>query len=131
MRFDRQPSELAHPLRVLKSSPLDLREPLEHKPTRCLSPSEREDSKQKRQSPSEVNGVLTLARVYNGDEVAAWTDDQQAKHEATLQVSRNMDKFGVVEVVDRPQKWTSSLDTLRAQTTIGRYIQSANCGTRF
>ena len=96
--------------------------------TRFLSPAEREDSKQK--SQSEENGVLTLAGVYNGREVAAWTEDQQAKHEATLQELRNMDKFGVVEVCRLAANWTSSLGTLRAQTTIGRYIQSANCGWR-
>ena len=60
-------------------SPMDLREPPEQKQTRCLSPAGREDSKQKRQRPSEVNGVLTLAGVYSGDEVAAWTEDQHTK----------------------------------------------------
>ena len=89
--------------------------------TRFLSPAEREDSKQKRQRPSEVNGVLTLAGVYNGREVAAWTEDQQAKHEATLQELRNMDKFGVVEVVDRPQVgqvlWTRCVHKQRLDGT--------------
>ena len=50
-----------------------------------------------------VNRVLTIAGVYNGNEVATWTEDQQAKHEATLEELRNVDKFGVVEVVGRPQ----------------------------
>ena len=44
-----------------------------------------------------------LVGVYIGAEAAAWTHDQQANHEATLQESQNMDKFGMEEVVDRPQ----------------------------
>ena len=69
--------------------------------------------------------------MYNATVVAAWSGDQQAKHEATLEASRNMDKFGVVEVVDRPQERTSPLGPLSAQTAIGRYIQCANCATVF
>ena len=72
-----------------------------------------------------MNGVLTVAGVYNATVVAGWTGEQQAKHEATLEASRNMDTFGVVEVADRPQEKTSPLDLLRAQTAIGRYIQSS------
>ena len=62
-----------------ESSPMDLREPPESKQTRCLSHAKREDSKQKRKRPSDVHGVLMLAGVYNGDDVAAWTEGQQAK----------------------------------------------------
>ena len=75
--------------------------------------------------------MLTVAGVYNATVVAGWTGEQQAKHGATLEASRNVDKFGVVEVVDRPQKKTSPLDPLRARTAIGRYIQSATCARCF
>ena len=87
--------------------------------TRFLSPEEREDSEQK--SQSEENGVWTVAGVYDGREVAAWTEDQQAKHETALQELRNMDKFGVMEVVDRPQVgqvlWTRCVHKTRLDGT--------------
>ena len=49
-----------------ESSPMDVREPQAQKQTRILLPAE-------------------TAGAYNGDEVAGWTEHQQAKHEATLQ----------------------------------------------
>ena len=82
---------------------MDCREPPEQKQTRYFSLAEREDSKQERHRPSEVNGVLTKARVCRGNEIAAWTEYQQAKHEGTLEELRNMDKFDVVKVDDSPQ----------------------------
>ena len=46
-----------------------------------------------------MNTVLTVAGVYHGNETASWTEDREAKVQELL---LNMDKFGVVEVVDRP-----------------------------
>ena len=74
-----------------KSSLMDLREPPEHKSSRHLSPAERADSKEKRQRRAEVNGVLTITGGSNGSKIAAWTEEQQAKHEATLEELRNME----------------------------------------
>ena len=47
--------------------------------------------------------VLTIAGLYNGNEIATFTDDQNALHTAKVNELLNMDKVGVVEVVDRPQ----------------------------
>ena len=47
-----------------------------------LSPAEREDSIRKRQRPAEVSTVLTVAGAYSGNEIAAFTDDQNALHTA-------------------------------------------------
>ena len=71
--------------------------------SRQLSPAEREDNIQKRQRPSEVNTVLTTAEVYKGSKIASWTEDQKTVHTANQKDFLNMVKFGVVEVVDRPQ----------------------------
>ena len=49
--------------------------------------------------PSEKT-VLTIAGVYGGNEIAILTD---ALHTAELNELLNMDKSGVVEVVDGPQ----------------------------
>ena len=73
------------------------------KPARPLSPAEREDSIQERQRPTEVNTVLTIARAYSGNEIATQTDDVHESHTAKVNELLNMDKFGAVEVVDRPQ----------------------------
>ena len=73
------------------------------KPARLLSPAEREDSIPKRQRPSEVNTVLALAAGDSRIEISTLTKDQKALHTAKVNELRNMDKFGVVEVVDRPQ----------------------------
>ena len=73
------------------------------KPARPLSPAEREDSIQKRQRPSEVNTVLALAGGDSRIENSTLTKDQKALHTAKVNELRNMDNFGVVEVVDRPQ----------------------------
>ena len=50
-----------------------------------------------------MNIVLTVARVYSGDGIATLTKDQKELHRAKQKELFNMDKFGVVEVVDRPQ----------------------------
>ena len=70
------------------------------KPARPLSPAEREDSVPKRQRPAEVNTALTIAAAYSGNEIATLMDDQNALHTAKVNELLNMDKFGVVEVVD-------------------------------
>ena len=71
------------------------------KPSRPLSPAEREDSIQKRHRPTEVNTVLTLAGGDSRTEISTLTQDQKALHTAKVNELRNMDNFGVVEVVDR------------------------------
>ena len=73
------------------------------KPAGSLSPAEREDSIQKRQRPTEVNTVLALAGGDSRIEISTLTSDQKALHTANVNELRNMDNFGVVEVVDRPQ----------------------------
>ena len=72
------------------------------KPARPLSPAEREHSIQKRQRPAEVNTVLAIASGDSRLEISTLTDDQKALHTAKVNELLNMDKFGVVEVVDRP-----------------------------
>ena len=59
-----------------------------------------------------MNTVLTMARVYNRNEIATLTDAQRALHTAKLKDLLNVDRFGVVEVVDRPQWQHIPLDTL-------------------
>ena len=54
--------------------------------------------------------MLTIARVYSRNEIAILTYDQKALHTAKLDEFLNMDKLGVVEVVDRPQ-WQQVLST--------------------
>ena len=71
--------------------------------SRLLSPAKREGSNQIRQRPAEVNTVLTIAGVCNGNEIASWTGNQKGLHTDKPKELLNMDKFGVVEVVDRPQ----------------------------
>ena len=56
-----------------------------------------------RQRPAEVNTMLTIAGGYSGNEIATLTDDHNALRTATVNELPNMDNFGVVEVVDRPQ----------------------------
>ena len=73
------------------------------KPARPLSPTEREDSIQKRHRPTEVNTVLALACGDCRIEISTLTKDQKALHTAKVNELRNMDNFGVVEVADRPQ----------------------------
>ena len=75
---------------------MQIPDPLIPKLARPQSPAEREDSIPNRQRPTEVNTVLALA----GAHIATLTGDQNALHTKEL---FNMDKFGVVEVVDRPQ----------------------------
>ena len=73
------------------------------KPARPLSPGERDDSIPKRQRKAEVNTVLAIAGGDSRIEISTLTDDQKAFHTAKVNELLNMDKFGVVEVVDRPQ----------------------------
>ena len=97
---------------------------------RSLSPAEREDSIQKLQRPAEVNTVLTIAGAYSGNEIATLMDDQNALHTAKVNELLNMDKFGVVEMVDRPQSQHVLSTRWVSKTEIGRIMQSETCGTR-
>ena len=67
-----------------------------------------------------MNTVLTIAGAHSGNEIATLMDDQNALHTAKVNELLNMDKFGVVELVD----------TLGIKTENGRIIQSETCGTR-
>ena len=66
---------------------------------RQLSPTERDDSIQKRQRAAEV---LTMAGVYNGNENRILDTRSESTHTARQKELLNMYKFGVVEVDDRP-----------------------------
>ena len=90
----------SHP--ASSSSCAEVLDPQIPKPARSLSPDEREDIP-KGQRPAEVSTVSTIAGVYSGNEIATLTDDQKAFQKAKLKELLSMDKFGVVEVVDRPQ----------------------------
>ena len=72
-------------------------------PARPLSPAEREETIQKRQRPAEVNTVLAIAGGDSRIGISTLMDDQKALHTAKVNELLNMNKFGVVEVVDRPQ----------------------------
>ena len=82
---------------------MQIPDPQTPKPARPLSPAEREDSIPKRQRPAEVNTVLAIAGRDRRIEISTLTDDQKSLHTAHVNELLNMDKFGVVEVVDRPQ----------------------------
>ena len=82
---------------------MQIHDPQIPKLARPLSPAEREDSIQKRQRPIEVNTVLAIAGGDSRIEISTLTDDQKALHTAKVNELLNMDKCGVVEVVDRPQ----------------------------
>ena len=66
----------------------------------CCRPL-REKKDPKRQRPAEVNTVLAIAGDDSRIEISTLTDDQNAPHTAKVNVLLNVDKFGVVEVVDR------------------------------
>ena len=73
------------------------------KPARTFSPAEREDSVQKRQRPTEVNIVFAFTGGDSRIEISTLTKDPKALHTTKMNELLNMDNFGVVEVVDRPQ----------------------------
>ena len=50
-----------------------------------------------------MNTALAIARGDSRIEISTLTDDQKALHTGKVKELLNMDKFGVVEVVDRPQ----------------------------
>ena len=101
-------------------------------PARQMSPAEREDSIPKRHRPAEVNTMLTTAGVYNGNEIASWTEDQKALHAAKQKQEEllNMDKFGCGRDGRQTAITTSSLDTLGTKTAAGRILKHANRGKR-
>ena len=109
---------------------------------RCSHPAEREDSIQQRQRPAEVYTVLTIAGAYNGNEIATLMDDQKALHTAKVNELLNMDKFGVVEVVDRPQsqqvfstRWVSKhrdwMDHAKVRLVARGFVQTVQFRFRF
>ena len=98
------------------------------KPARPFPPSEKTAFRNVR-GPAEGNTVLMIAGVNNGNEIASWTKDQKTRHTAKQKELLNMDKFGVVEVVDGPPSqqvlWTRWVQQQRLD---GSY-KNANCGT--
>ena len=83
------------------------------KRTRQVLRGEQEDSIQKRQKTE-----LTMERVHSGNDTATLTKYQKALHTAKQKELLNMDKFGMVEVVDRPQSQQ------------GLSARNANCVTK-
>ena len=104
---------------------MQILDPQTPKPARPLSPSEREDSIPKRQRPAEVNTVLAIAGGDSTIEISALTDDQNALHTAKVKSLLNTDKFGVVEVVDRPSQQVLSTRWVSKQRLDG------SCKMRF
>ena len=68
------------------------------------------------------NRGTILMQVYNRNEIASWTEDQKALHTAKLNELLNMDKFGVVEVVEKPQSPQVFSTTLGIKTATGRIL---------
>ena len=99
---------------------LQIPDPQNSKPARPLSSAEREDNIQKRQRPAQVYRVLAIAGGDSRIEIATLTDDQKALHTAKQQGLLNMDKFGVVEVFDRPQSQPVLSARRVSDTTAGR-----------
>ena len=107
------------------------------KPARPLSPAEREDSIPKRQRPTEeVNTVLAFAGGDSRIEISTLTKDEKALHTVKVNELRNMDNFGVVEVVDRPQsqqvlstRWVSKqrLDGSYKVRLVARGLEQTVC----
>ena len=81
---------------------MQIADPQTPKLARPFSPADREDSIPKRQIPAEVNTLPAIAGAYNRNEIATLTDDQNALHTAKVN-EIDINKFGVVQVVDRPQ----------------------------
>ena len=80
--------------------------------------------------------VANRSRANGGDhnvddgsgETASKTEDQQSQHTAKLQELLSMDKFGVVEVLNKQTAITTSpLDPLGPKTTAGWFLHDANC----
>ena len=89
--------------------------PQKPKLARQLSPAEREDSIPKRKRPAEVNTVLTIVGVYNGNEIRMHCTSPNRKNFSTW-------TRGAVEVVDRPQsKQVLSTHWVRRQRLDGSY----------
>ena len=99
----REPQQTSSSSSAVADTSMQILDPQIRKPARPLSPAEREDSVQKRQRPTEVNTVLAIAGGDSRIEISTLTDDQKALHTAKVNELLNMDKCGVVEVVDRPQ----------------------------
>ena len=98
-------------------SSMVIRGPQISKPARPLSTAEREDSR-----PREVDTVLALAGGDTRIEISTLTKDQKTLHTAKVKELRNMDNFGVVEVVDRPQsQQVLSTRWVSKQTLDGSY----------
>ena len=98
-----EPQQTSSSSSTVAETSVQILDPQIPKLARPLSPAEREDSIQKRQRPAQVNTVLAIAARDSRIETSTLTDDQKALHSAKVNELLNMDKFGVVEVVDRPQ----------------------------
>ena len=99
----REPQQTSSSSGAVADTSMQIPDPQIPKPARQLSPAEREDSIQKRQRPAEMNTVLAFAGGDSRIEISTLTKDHKALHNAKVNELRNMDNFGVVEAVDRPQ----------------------------
>ena len=66
--------------------------------------------------------MLPLAGGDSRVEISTMTDGQNALHTAEVNEFLNMDKFGVVEVLDRPQS---------QQVLSTRWVSKTRAGTRW
>ena len=126
----REPQHTSSSSGAVADTSIQIPDPQIPKLARPLSPAEREDSIPKRQRPAEVNTVLAIAGGDSRLEMSTMTDDRNVLHTAKVNDLLNMDEFGVVEVVDRPQSQQVSLNTLGIKTETGWILQSEICGTR-
>ena len=77
-----------------------------------------------------MNTVLAIAGGDSRIEISTLTDDQKALHTAKVNELLNMNKFGVVEVVDRPQSKQVLSNSLGIKTETGWILQGETCCTR-
>ena len=97
-----EPHQTSSSSGTVADTSMQILDPQIPKPPRPLSPAKREDSTQKRQRPAEVNTVLAIASGDSRIEISTSKDNQNALHTAIVNELLDMDKFGVVKVVDRP-----------------------------
>ena len=126
----RGPQQTSSSSRTVADTSMQIPDPQIPKPARPSSPAERENSIPKRQRPTEVNTVLAIAGDDGRIEISTLTDNQKPLHTAKLNELLNMDNFGVVEVVDRPQSQQVRSTRWASKTETGWITQSETCGTR-
>ena len=117
----REPQQTSSSSGAVADTSMQILDPQMPKPARPLSPAEREDIIPKRQRPAELNTVLAIASGDSSFEIFALTDDQNALRTAKVIELLNVDKFVVVEVVDRPSQQVISTRWVSKQRLDGSY----------